>query len=149
MLVFHRALIEFPLNPSEKNAVSVAPDAWAVTPTLPRRSRTEALSSGTENLRTTSLNPLTLAEPRPRGSRWARRFPRADGPALLGLIEPVPARLASSGHGRRTWAERTGSGPAPATSGGPPHVNTYRRRSEEHTSELQSRFDLVCRLLLE
>src|SRR5437868_9690506 len=26
---------------------------------------------------------------------------------------------------------------------------TQRRRSEEHTSELQSRFDLVCRLLLE
>src|SRR5699024_12585161 len=25
----------------------------------------------------------------------------------------------------------------------------YRFRSEEHTSELQSRFDLVCRLLLE
>src|SRR5699024_12583067 len=27
--------------------------------------------------------------------------------------------------------------------------NFERRRSEEHTSELQSRFDLVCRLLLE
>src|SRR5699024_12180014 len=27
--------------------------------------------------------------------------------------------------------------------------NTFRNRSEEHTSELQSRFDLVCRLLLE
>src|SRR5699024_2824457 len=27
--------------------------------------------------------------------------------------------------------------------------NGYRYRSEEHTSELQSRFDLVCRLLLE
>src|SRR5699024_12821587 len=26
---------------------------------------------------------------------------------------------------------------------------TYFMRSEEHTSELQSRFDLVCRLLLE
>src|SRR5699024_11740529 len=26
---------------------------------------------------------------------------------------------------------------------------TCRERSEEHTSELQSRFDLVCRLLLE
>src|SRR5699024_12817306 len=26
---------------------------------------------------------------------------------------------------------------------------TYSLRSEEHTSELQSRFDLVCRLLLE
>src|SRR5699024_12115066 len=25
----------------------------------------------------------------------------------------------------------------------------FQRRSEEHTSELQSRFDLVCRLLLE
>src|SRR5207249_10631046 len=29
-----------------------------------------------------------------------------------------------------------------------PHVR-YLLRSEEHTSELQSRFDLVCRLLLE
>src|SRR5699024_12670960 len=28
-------------------------------------------------------------------------------------------------------------------------VETRRTRSEEHTSELQSRFDLVCRLLLE
>src|SRR5699024_11774584 len=28
-------------------------------------------------------------------------------------------------------------------------VRNRRRRSEEHTSELQSRFDLVCRLLLE
>src|SRR5438067_3476613 len=33
----------------------------------------------------------------------------------------------------------------------PPSVATAKisRRSEEHTSELQSRFDLVCRLLLE
>src|SRR5699024_12283660 len=31
-----------------------------------------------------------------------------------------------------------------------PHRRTFARcRSEEHTSELQSRFDLVCRLLLE
>src|SRR5699024_12695865 len=29
------------------------------------------------------------------------------------------------------------------------HINTEHGRSEEHTSELQSRFDLVCRLLLE
>src|SRR6266496_4287463 len=29
------------------------------------------------------------------------------------------------------------------------HAPTDRRRSEEHTSELQSRRDLVCRLLLE
>mgnify|MGYP000382582721 CR=1 FL=1 len=29
------------------------------------------------------------------------------------------------------------------------HCHITRNRSEEHTSELQSRFDLVCRLLLE
>src|SRR5437868_12236382 len=29
------------------------------------------------------------------------------------------------------------------------HDQQCHRRSEEHTSELQSRFDLVCRLLLE
>src|SRR5207249_11571528 len=31
----------------------------------------------------------------------------------------------------------------------PDDVNAMNLRSEEHTSELQSRFDLVCRLLLE
>src|SRR5699024_11314146 len=30
-----------------------------------------------------------------------------------------------------------------------PHLYQEETRSEEHTSELQSRFDLVCRLLLE
>src|SRR6266513_5540557 len=35
---------------------------------------------------------------------------------------------------------------APCCRSLPPHAAT---RSEEHTSELQSRFDLVCRLLLE
>src|SRR5690349_25073869 len=30
-----------------------------------------------------------------------------------------------------------------------PHLPAFSRRSEEHTSELQSRRDLVCRLLLE
>src|SRR5207249_10163200 len=30
---------------------------------------------------------------------------------------------------------------------GKPVISTYRNRSEEHTSELQSRFELVCRLL--
>src|SRR5699024_11294778 len=30
-----------------------------------------------------------------------------------------------------------------------PHFSILDQRSEEHTSELQSRFDLVCRLLLE
>src|SRR5699024_11924708 len=33
--------------------------------------------------------------------------------------------------------------------GRPPVNGRFDHRSEEHTSELQSRFDLVCRLLLE
>src|SRR5699024_12143786 len=42
----------------------------------------------------------------------------------------------------------------PGRGGRPGRLAVYgrpprRRRSEEHTSELQSRFDLVCRLLLE
>src|SRR5690349_24955167 len=37
----------------------------------------------------------------------------------------------------------------PPSSDGPPRTRAVARRSEEHTSELQSRRDLVCRLLLE
>src|SRR5438874_7952443 len=36
-----------------------------------------------------------------------------------------------------------------ATGLGPKRVAGFKSRSEEHTSELQSRRDLVCRLLLE
>src|SRR5207249_12224366 len=36
-----------------------------------------------------------------------------------------------------------------ATATSAPGARRARTRSEEHTSELQSRFDLVCRLLLE
>src|SRR5437868_10746533 len=41
------------------------------------------------------------------------------------------------------WTESDAKRPRPAPR------NRSRPRSEEHTSELQSRFDLVCRLLLE
>src|SRR2546429_855129 len=37
----------------------------------------------------------------------------------------------------------------PATSAAKPVLTRARKRSEEHTSELQSRLHLVCRLLLE
>src|SRR5437868_8804168 len=60
----------------------------------------------------------------------------------LSLHDALPIFSASrnSGTARSTW---------------PVSVNRFadtgqvERRSEEHTSELQSRFDLVCRLLLE
>src|SRR5260370_15646991 len=48
--------------------------------------------------------------------------------------EPAPTTCASS-----PWTYARGSAPGPASS----------RRSEEHTSELQSHLNLVCRLLLE
>src|SRR5699024_12584188 len=54
------------------------------------------------------------------------------------------------------WAGRVGARRAPvrgrAPGAGPGQRAPARaraRRAEEHTSELQSRFDLVCRLLLE
>src|SRR5438067_10485847 len=46
-----------------------------------------------------------------------------------------------------TWTPRPVS-PA-RESVGTPSLRATSARSEEHTSELQSRFDLVCRLLLE
>src|SRR5688572_30991932 len=48
-----------------------------------------------------------------------------------GLLQPVTVRRSASG--------------APGASGG----ESYELRSEEHTSELQSQSNLVCRLLLE
>src|SRR5206468_9758344 len=49
---------------------------------------------------------------------------------------------------RSRGADRTG--PAKSTVGaGAGTASDVERRSEEHTSELQSRSDLVCRLLLE
>src|SRR3712207_8629616 len=52
-------------------------------------------------------------------------------PARSSAGAPAPARTSAA------QAARTGS------------TNTHRQRSEEHTSELQSRQYLVCRLLLE
>src|SRR5438105_12289606 len=46
--------------------------------------------------------------------------------------------------------ENPGAGPRHAAGRGPHgHDDFGTRRSEEHTSELQSRVDFVCRLLLE
>src|SRR5437868_13485289 len=57
-----------------------------------------------------------------------------------------PARAALPGGIRGRRAALRG---LPAGAGGDRRGLGRRRRSEEHTSELQSRFDLVCRLLLE
>src|SRR5438067_9739491 len=52
--------------------------------------------------------------------------------------------LEEMAEGRPVWSDM------PATINGEEvTVSACKERSEEHTSELQSRFDLVCRLLLE
>src|SRR2546422_9557036 len=57
---------------------------------------------------------------------------------------PILSSLRRRSARRRSVTSRTtATAPAPSPSG------PRRRRSEEHTSELQSRLHLVCRLLLE
>src|SRR5690349_23365191 len=51
--------------------------------------------------------------------------------------------LATPAHAGTTRTALLGAG------GGDIGIGAFQRRSEEHTSELQSRRDLVCRLLLE
>src|SRR3712207_6997708 len=63
--------------------------------------------------------------------------------AIRGTSPDSPAQSANA----RTWSdETTGKSVSP---GRPPPPSAKKTRSEEHTSELQSRQYLVCRLLLE
>src|SRR5699024_12576538 len=72
---------------------------------------------------------------------------------------PPPCRTASPGRRQPACSIDTPAGrPPPQSAGFPAHTGESpqawrfpppEERSEEHTSELQSRFDLVCRLLLE
>src|SRR5699024_11255201 len=75
--------------------------------------------------------PISGPPVRPRRSGARCPAPR------VRRCSPSPARAPRG----RTGGRRCASTPTPAATGSP--------RSEEHTSELQSRFDLVCRLLLE
>src|SRR5207249_11777518 len=90
----------------------------------------------------TPLYTLSLHDALPiSSSRTARTWARPT----------APCRSSASPGGRRarpscSIAGRRAQIPAPSSS---PRSPRGRTRSEEHTSELQSRFDLVCRLLLE
>src|SRR6266498_5466286 len=94
-----------------------------------------------------------------------RRPPRSTPFPYTTLFRPTrraePDRLApavAGHHGARAGSDldhalcvaRAGDHPAPVRDGhGPAHEPCVHSRSEEHTSELQSRPHLVCRLLLE
>src|SRR2546429_5921679 len=75
-----------------------------------------------------------------------RRPPRS-------TLFPYTTPFRSPRHRKRSDHLPLRAGPAPrASEAGPPgitHPEPAHRRSEEHTSELQSRLHLVCRLLLE
>src|SRR5690606_41456889 len=83
---------------------------------------------------------LPISRPAPR---WRRR-PRAAQP------QARAARVRRGAGGSLSWAEASGDStrrvPGILFSG---IYRSLRTRSEEHTSELQSRENLVCRLLLE
>src|SRR5204862_4420628 len=54
-----------------------------------------------------------------------------------------------SGHGVATTSTASARAGSSVASQAPPASSSVSMRSEEHTSELQSRRELVCRLLLE
>src|SRR5207248_5214910 len=82
--------------------------------------------------------------PTRRSSDLGRR--RAPKP-VAGCVRGAPPSR------RRYWHARETAGRAPAAArarrGRSPRPRRRKTRSEEHTSELQSPYDLVCRLLLE
>src|SRR5207249_9930882 len=86
--------------------------------------------------------PLSTLFPYTTLFRSARR-PVGRGADRSGLRDARPRRHTQQESPRR---ERHSVGVDGRGTGGGPGS---RSRSEEHTSELQSRFDLVCRLLLE
>src|SRR5690349_23885096 len=76
-----------------------------------------------------------------------RRPPRS---TLFPYTTLFRSRLPAQGHSPRPAARRhPRHRPWRVVAGAERHATADRGRSEEHTSELQSRRDLVCRLLLE
>src|SRR5687768_18008910 len=66
----------------------------------------------------------------------------------LSLHDALPISCLLRRNGASPAAGKRGAGPAPARPL-PQRADPLPLRSEEHTSELQSRLHLVCRLLLE
>src|SRR5207247_10824476 len=76
---------------------------------------------------------------RPTGARFGRRSPRCVADSRTWpIIAPISVRGGAPSRRPRWSATQT-----------PGSRASCALRSEEHTSELQSRVDLVCRLLLE
>src|SRR5690606_41968585 len=89
----------------------------------------------------TEFSPLSLHDALPISVEHHTEGPPPRWPFALGLGGAVPRGVRD--RTRAEGAEARGWGRRPAPSG------LQAARSEEHTSELQSRENLVCRLLLE
>src|SRR3712207_6965061 len=70
-------------------------------------------------------------------------------PYRRGSAAPGPSRRNDPGRTAPSHAAREGGSASASDESGRRACRPERRRSEEHTSELQSRQYLVCRLLLE
>src|SRR5207247_9326375 len=91
---------------------------------------------------TTAIYTLSLHDALPISS-WPGHFIDRNRPRFP--ARPSSGRPGGAPHHGRPGAPSSGcTGPTVRTA-----VRAPRARSEEHTSELQSRVDLVCRLLLE
>src|SRR5207249_11477506 len=93
-------------------------------------------------LSSTLLPYTTLFRSRTSRSTVTDGANRADDQGVTGAFTP-PGGVPPQGAFRRGGYRALASG----VTG--PQTCSSSSRSEEHTSELQSRFDLVCRLLLE
>src|SRR5699024_12588955 len=98
---------------------------------------------------TSSLSPLSLHDALPILQKLLARIntqhPDARPPVVAAAMWGATGAPGISSH-----ASPPGTGTSPQPRLQEASLATpAARRSEEHTSELQSRFDLVCRLLLE
>src|SRR5207249_11218308 len=70
-------------------------------------------------------------------------------PIFTGESDPAPTSRPRPSNVQNGFIRAARSGPSRISYSCPGWPHSASNRSEEHTSELQSRFDLVCRLLLE
>src|SRR5690606_16790150 len=134
---------------SRRPAVTIGPTGWSrntndvATPKLPPPPCNPQNSSGFSSSLAVTWRPSAVTrstDTRLSQARPCERSSQPDPPPSVKSATPVvetrPPVVASP----CSWAARSNS----------PHVTPApTRRSEEHTSELQSRENLVCRLLLE
>src|SRR5207249_8958494 len=119
-----------------------SPCATSANPRSPQRTRaSSACPNSTRSTRGTAGPSTTPSVTTPTR---ARLHSADQSPGIQVVLRDHDARRRA--HACHQADDRGGADQVPARRD---HGDGLVRRSEEHTSELQSRFDLVCRLLLE